>query len=64
VYAADLFYSEFQDHILDNERIQRYRKCVLESGGSRDVFQNLVDFLGREPSVDAFYNNLVDGSIE
>ncbi|KAL7896877.1 peptidase family M3 domain-containing protein [Trichoderma sp. SZMC 28014] len=49
VYAADLFYSEFQDHILDTERVQRYRKCVLESGGSKDGFQNLIDFLGREP---------------
>ncbi|EHK42241.1 hypothetical protein TRIATDRAFT_30031 [Trichoderma atroviride IMI 206040] len=60
VYAADLFYSEFQNHTLDTERVQRYRKCVLESGGSRDGFQNLVDFLGREPSADAFYNSLLD----
>lgn len=47
-------------NILDIERVQCYRKCVLESGGSRDSFQNLVDFLGREPSVDAFYNSLLD----
>ncbi|KAK6443974.1 metallopeptidase MepB [Trichoderma asperellum] len=60
VYAADLFYSEFQKHTLETERVQRYRKCVLESGGSRDGIQNLVDFLGREPSVDAFYNSLLD----
>ncbi|KAL7927015.1 hypothetical protein ACQKWADRAFT_327005 [Trichoderma austrokoningii] len=60
VYAADLFYSEFQNHTLDTERAQCYRKCVLESGGSRDGFQNIVDFIGREPSVDAFYKSLLD----
>ncbi|OAQ99621.1 hypothetical protein LLEC1_04745 [Akanthomyces lecanii] len=59
VYAADLFYSEFQDNPRDTEKFQRYRQCVLESGGSRDGFQSLVDFLGREPSGDAFYNSLL-----
>lgn len=59
VYAADLFYSQFHDHPLDVERFQRYRKYVLESGGSQDGFQLLVNFLGREPSVAAFYNDLL-----
>ncbi|KAJ3494446.1 hypothetical protein NLG97_g4070 [Lecanicillium saksenae] len=59
VYAADLFYSQFQNHPLDSEKFQRYRKQVLERGGSRDGFQLLVDFLGREPSVDPFYDDLL-----
>lgn len=60
VYAADLFYSEFHDHPRDAERFKRYRQCVLESGGSRDGFQNLVNFLGREPSGDAFCHSLLN----
>lgn len=59
VYSADMFYSQFQDDPLDSERFQRYRKCVLECGGSQDGFRNIVKFLGREPSVDAFYNDLL-----
>lgn len=58
VLAADLFYSEFRDNPRDTDKFQRYRQCVLESGGSKDGFQNLVDFLGREPSGVAFYNSL------
>lgn len=60
MYTADVFYSEFQEHILDTERVQRYRQSVLESGGSTDGIQNLVNFLGREPSAEAFYNSLLD----
>lgn len=56
---ADLFFSEFQDNPQDIKKFQRYRECVLESGGSRDDFQNLIDFLGREPLGDAFYNSLL-----
>ncbi|TQV96368.1 hypothetical protein V2A60_003219 [Cordyceps javanica] len=59
VYAADLYYSEFQDNPQDTERFQRYRHCVLEGGGSKDGYQSLIDFLGREPSSDAFYNSLL-----
>lgn len=59
VYTADLFYSEFQDNPRDTEKFQQYRQCVLESGGSRDGFQNLIIFLGREPLGDAFYNSLL-----
>ena len=31
-----------------------YRKKILERGGSKDAMELLVDFLGREPTEDAF----------
>jgi metallopeptidase MepB len=59
VYAADVFYSEFEENILDTGKVQRYRQSVLEGGGSTDGIQNLTSFLGREPSTDAFYKSLL-----
>ena len=37
---------------------RRYRHTVLEKGGSQDEMQTLIDFLGREPKTDAFYEEL------
>jgi metallopeptidase MepB len=37
---------------------RRYRHMVLEKGGSQDEMKTLVDFLGREPKADAFYEEL------
>lgn len=37
---------------------RRYRYQVLEKGGSQDEMQTLTEFLGREPSTDAFYKDL------
>ena len=31
-----------------------YRKCILEPGGARDAMDSLIEFLGREPTMDAF----------
>lgn len=33
---------------------RRYRDIILAHGGSRDSMNSLVEFLGREPSTDAF----------
>ena len=32
----------------------KYRKIILAPGGSRDSIESLKEFLGREPSIDAF----------
>ena len=37
---------------------RRYRHTVLEKGGSQDEMKTLIDFLGREPKTDAFYEEL------
>jgi metallopeptidase MepB len=37
---------------------RRYRRMILEPGASQDEMKTLVDYLGREPSMTAFYEEL------
>jgi thimet oligopeptidase len=54
VIAKDLF-SRFEENgILDRETAMRYRRCVLEPGGSKKAGDLVQDFLGRPFSFDAF----------
>jgi thimet oligopeptidase len=58
VYAQDMF-TVFQKGGLENPVVgARYRKYILQPGGSVEPDQLLRDFLGREPSYDAFYKEL------
>ena len=43
---------------MDSQEGRRYRYDVLEKGGSQDEMKTVVDFLGREPKTDAFYEEL------
>ena len=43
---------------MHGEEGRRYRHLVLEKGGSQDEMEMLKEFLGREPSSDAFYREL------
>jgi metallopeptidase MepB len=63
VYAADV-YSEFKGNTLDGKRGQQYRQLILEAGGAKDSLQSLVDFLWREPSVNAFNESMLGLSLE
>ncbi len=58
VYSADMFYSVFKKNPMDGKEGRRYRHQVLEKGGSRDEMETLKEFLGREPSTEAFYKEL------
>lgn len=54
VIAKDLF-SVFKHHgMLDSEAAQRYRRAVLEPGGSKPAAELVRDFLGRDYSFDAY----------
>ncbi|KAI5204327.1 hypothetical protein AUEXF2481DRAFT_62886 [Aureobasidium subglaciale EXF-2481] len=57
-YATDMFYSVFKDDPLNKVQGRRYRRTMLEKGGSVDEMETLVEFLGREPSTEAFYKEL------
>jgi metallopeptidase MepB len=58
VYSADMFQSVFKKDPMDGKEGRRYRHTVLERGGSQDEMETLKQFLGREPSTEAFYKEL------
>ncbi|KAF2651276.1 thimet oligopeptidase [Lophiostoma macrostomum CBS 122681] len=58
VIADDLFATGFAPNPMDSQAGRKYRHAVLEKGGSQDEMATVVGFLGREPSMDAFYKNL------
>lgn len=58
VFALDLF-NEIKKHGLLNPEIgKRYVTSVLGRGGSADPYDLITDFLGREPSADAFFKDM------
>ena len=58
VYSADMFHSVFKKDPMNPKEGRRYRHTVLEKGGSQDEMKTLKQFLGREPSTEAFYREL------
>jgi Zn-dependent oligopeptidase len=61
VYAQD-FYSEFKKVMNDKNKLkelgERYRKEILEVGGSRDEMESAKKFLKRNPNNKAFLQEL------
>lgn len=54
VFAQDVFSVFEAAGVISPETGRRWREAVLERGSSRDEADSLRDFLGREPSEDAF----------
>jgi len=50
----DMFVSRFKGKELDPAPGRDYRRNILEPGGSLDGDQMLRNFLGRDPTPDAF----------
>jgi oligopeptidase A len=53
VLAADAFAAFEEAGIFDAGTAARFRREILEIGGSRDFMQAYVDFRGRRPEIDA-----------
>ncbi len=53
VIAKDLA-AGFKNGLLDTAAAMKYRKTILEPGGSKDAAELVVDFLGRPYSLEAF----------
>jgi oligopeptidase A len=53
VLAADAFAAFEENGIFDAGIAARFRREILEIGGSRDFMQAYVDFRGRKPEIDA-----------
>ncbi|CAF3528658.1 unnamed protein product [Fusarium graminearum] len=58
VFSLDMFHSFFAKNPMDSKEGRRYRHTVLERGGSIPEMEFLKEFLGREPSSEAFYKEL------
>ncbi len=58
VYGDDMFSVFERDGILSPEVGRRYRTEVLARGSSRDAWDHLRAFLGREPDAEAFLEKL------
>ena len=53
VLAADAFGAFEEAGIFDAETALRFRREILEVGGSRDIMQAFIAFRGRQPEIDA-----------
>ena len=53
VLAADAFSAFDEAGIFDAATAQRFRREILEVGGSRDIMQAYIAFRGRQPTIDA-----------
>ncbi len=53
VLAADAFGAFEEAGIFDQATAQRFRREILEVGGSRDIMEAYIAFRGREPTIDA-----------
>lgn len=54
-----MFETNFKSDPMSGDAGKRYRDKILAVGGSRDEMDSLVDFLGREPSNEAFLKSLL-----
>lgn len=43
---------------MNAEEGRRYRRAIIEQGSIRNELDMLVEYLGREPKLDAFYREL------
>jgi oligopeptidase A len=58
VLSADAFSAFEEAGVLDLETGRRYRREILEVGGSRDALESFTAFRGRAPSIDAMLRHL------
>ncbi|KAJ5153222.1 uncharacterized protein N7482_009700 [Penicillium canariense] len=58
ILAANMWWSNFHSNPMSQEAGLKYRKMILEHGGSQDEHMALVEFLGGEPTVEVFLRYL------
>ncbi|XAR48147.1 Neurolysin [Bertholletia excelsa] len=63
VFAADIFASKFYGNVSNQSAGMQFRKKVLAPGGAKDPIEILTDFLGREPSIQAFVDSKTESAL-
>ncbi|PWY76027.1 zincin [Aspergillus sclerotioniger CBS 115572] len=58
LYALDMFSTIFQSDPLNAKQGRRFGRMILEKGGGQDEIKSLLDYLGREPNLNALYERL------
>lgn len=58
VYAQDMFSIFEEKGIMNAEQGMRYRKIILEKGGTEEPLNLVREFLGRESNSDAFLRSM------
>jgi metallopeptidase MepB len=59
VFAEELFESTFLEDPRSVSAWDRYRKGILEIGGSRDELKLLVEYLGHIPTADPLLRDIL-----
>ncbi|CAH6723318.1 saccharolysin [[Candida] jaroonii] len=60
VFATDMFYTLFKEDPMNVTNGLRYRDIILKRGNSKDMMDNLIELLGREPNTDNFMKDLLE----
>ncbi|XP_062157703.1 probable thimet oligopeptidase [Alnus glutinosa] len=63
VFAADIFTSKFSGNPSNQYVGMQFRNKVLGPGGAKEPVELLSDFLGREPSIQAFVDSKAEYSL-
>uniref|UniRef100_A0A2N9FSA7 Peptidase M3A/M3B catalytic domain-containing protein n=1 Tax=Fagus sylvatica TaxID=28930 RepID=A0A2N9FSA7_FAGSY len=63
VFASDIFASKFRGDPLNQYVGMQFRNKVLGPGGAKEPIEVLSDFLGREPSIQAFVDSKAEYSL-
>jgi thimet oligopeptidase len=58
VFSADMFSRFKNEGVLSSVVGEAYRKCILEPGASEDGIQLIRNYLGRDPTEEAFLCNI------
>jgi metallopeptidase MepB len=58
VFAADIFANTFAESPRSHKAWEKYRRGILEYGGSRDEIKMLEEFLGHRYSSEYFLRSL------
>jgi len=58
VFAADIYENTFIENPRSQPAWEKYRRGILEYGGSRDEMEMLEEFLGHRPSSKYLFRSL------